>query len=450
MTNPEPATAHSHHEAVETEVGSVFVSNYPPFSFWSPEALPQVHEALARPPAPEADFGLYLHIPFCRKRCKFCYFRVYTDKDAGEIGTYLDALAREVELYAAMPAIAGRHPRFVYFGGGTPSYISVKQLSGLVSRLQAAIPWDGVEEVTFECEPGTLTRSKLAAIREIGVTRLSLGIESFDDEVLRENGRAHVSKEIERVTPWIREMDFDQVNVDLIAGMVGETWDTWQATVRRTVEMEPDSVTVYQMELPYNTVYSGQLLGGGLGRPLADWPTKRAWQGHAFATLAAAGYELSSAYTMVKPSAGKPAGSSRFVYRDSVWRGCDLLGTGVASFSHLAGVHFQNVPDWGRYLALLGEGRLPLGRAFATSGRERLTRETILQLKLGALDPAYFRAKFGADVAAEFAPAWQRLVDEGMVQLAGDRVELTRDGLLQVDRLLPELYDERYRNSRYT
>jgi oxygen-independent coproporphyrinogen-3 oxidase len=465
MTNPEPATAshaHSQHGAhpqvTETEVGSVFVSNYPPFSFWNPEALPQVHEALARPPAPDADFGLYLHIPFCRKRCKFCYFRVYTDKDAGEIGAYLDALAHEVELYSAYPAIAGRRPRFVYFGGGTPSYLSVKQLSSLVSRIQAAIPWDGVEEVTFECEPGTLTRSKLEAIRSIGVTRLSLGIENFDDEILRENGRAHVSKEIERVTPWIREMDFDQVNVDLIAGMVGETWDTWRETVRRTVEMEPDSVTVYQMELPYNTVYSGELLGaqsgiGGLGRPLADWPTKRAWHDHAFAALAAAGYELSSAYTMVKPPApgsGKPAGSSRFVYRDSVWRGCDMLGTGVASFSHLSGVHFQNVPDWGRYLGMVGEGRLPLGRAFATSRRERLTRETILQLKLGALDPDYFRAKFGADVAQEFAPAWRRLAEEGMLRLQGDRVELTRAGLLQVDRLLPELYDERYQNARYT
>jgi oxygen-independent coproporphyrinogen-3 oxidase len=449
MNDPESATAH-HAEAAETEVGSVFVSNYPPFSFWNAEALPRVHEALARPPAPHAVFGLYLHIPFCRKRCKFCYFRVYTDKDAGEIGAYLDALAREVELYAAQPAIAGRRPRFVYFGGGTPSYISVKQLSGLVSRVQAAIPWDGVEEVTFECEPGTLTRPKLEAIRAIGVTRLSLGIESFDDEVLRENGRAHVSKEIERVTPWIREVRFDQVNVDLIAGMVGETWETWRETVRRTVEMEPDSVTIYQMELPYNTVFSGQLLGGGLGRPLADWPTKRAWQDHAFEVLAAAGYVLSSAYTMVKPGADKPAGSSRFVYRDSVWRGCDLLGTGVASFSHLSGIHFQNVPDWGRYLAMLGEGRLPLGRAFATSPRERLTRETILQLKLGALDPAYFRAKFGSDVAAEFAPAWRRLAEEGMLQLQGDRVELTRPGLLQVDRLLPELYDERYRNSRYT
>jgi len=440
MTQPAPAAP------LETEIGSVFVSNYPPFGAWSPDNLPDVHAALDAPPRPGTPLGLYLHIPFCRKRCKFCYFRVYTDKDAGEIGAYLDALASEVEMFAQKQAIAGRPLKFVYFGGGTPSYISVRQLEGLVSRIQAVMPWAGAEEITFECEPGTLTHSKLEAIRGIGVTRLSLGIESFVDDVLRENGRAHVSTEIYRTLPWIRELGFEQLNIDLIAGMVGETWDTWRESVRKTVEVEPDSVTIYQMELPYNTVYSQSVLGGSFDQPLADWPTKREWQDYAFAELAAAGYVLSSAYTMVRPK-GK---SSSFVYRDSVWHGCDLLGTGVASFSHLSGVHFQNVTQWGEYLATVAEGRLPLGRGLAITDRERLTREMILQLKLGTLPVTYFGEKFGADVLAEFAPAWQKLEDEGMLRVEDGRIELTRAGLLQVDRLLPSFYDDKYRNARYT
>jgi oxygen-independent coproporphyrinogen-3 oxidase len=446
MINPEPATATVHTESTRTEVGSVFVSNYPPFSAWNAEGLPLAHAALDAPPVPDAPLGLYLHIPFCRKRCKFCYFRVYTDKDSSEIGNYLDALATEVELYAEKRAVAGRPLKFVYVGGGTPSYLSVRQLEGLVSRLRAAIPWTGVEEVTFECEPGTLTRSKLEAIREVGVTRLSLGIENFNDEILRENGRAHVSTEIYRVMPWIQELAFDQVNIDLIAGMVGETWDAWQETVQKTLDLAPDSVTIYQMELPYNTVYSKSVLGGSFDQPLADWATKRAWQDYAFAELAAAGYVLSSAYTMVMPK-GR---SSSFVYRDSVWHGSDMLGTGVASFGHMSGVHMQNVAGWGEYLAALAERRLPLSRAFATSPRERLTREAILQLKLGTLDVPALRSKFGVDVLSEFAPAWKSLEEEGMLHVRNGVVELTRDGLLQVDRLLPELYDERYRNTRYT
>ncbi|HEV2845016.1 MAG TPA: coproporphyrinogen-III oxidase family protein [Thermoanaerobaculia bacterium] len=429
-----------------TEVGSVFVANYPPFSAWSPEDLPAVHAALDSPPLPGATLGLYLHIPFCRKRCKFCYFRVYTDKNSEDIGGYLDALATEVELYAERPAVAGRPLKFVYFGGGTPSYLSVRQLEGLVSRVKAALPWTGAEEITFECEPGTLTRSKLEAIRGIGVTRLSLGIENFDDEILKENGRAHASPEIYRVLPWIREMGFEQLNVDLIAGMVGETWETWRETVRKTLEIEPDSVTLYQLELPYNTVYSASVLGGSFDRPLADWPTKREWHDYAFSEFAAAGYVLSSAYTMVKPKGA----SSRFVYRDAVWHGSDMLGTGVASFSHLSGVHFQNVHGWGEYLATLAERRLPISRGLAISDRERLTREMILQRKLGTLPLPYFRDKFGVDVLAEFAPAWKQLEDEGKLRLGSDEVTLTRPGLLDVDRMLPSFYDERYRNARYT
>src|SRR5437899_10574931 len=105
----------------ETTVGNYFVSNYPPFSFWKPERLPEVDAALKRAPAPNTPLGLYLHIPFCRKRCHFCYFRVYTDKDATAIKAYLDLAVRELELYAQQPFIGGRKPQFFYFGGGTPS-----------------------------------------------------------------------------------------------------------------------------------------------------------------------------------------------------------------------------------------------------------------------------------------------------------------------------------------
>ena len=103
------------------------------------------------------------------------------------------------------------------------------------------MPWDSAEEVAFECEPGTLTQGKLEAIKEIGVTRLSLGVENLNDDILAENGRAHLSKEVYRVMPWIDALDFDQVNIDLIAGMVGETWDSWRDTVQRTIDLNPDS-----------------------------------------------------------------------------------------------------------------------------------------------------------------------------------------------------------------
>ena len=443
MSKSDPATSVG--EPRETEVGSVFVSNYPPYSFWDMEHVPKAHEALASPAGRQTPLGLYLHIPFCRKRCKFCYFKVYTEKNSQEVSRYLVALGREVEQFAGAAAVRGRPLKFVYVGGGTPSFISAKHLRELMARLQAAIPWDGVEEVTFECEPGTLTRPKLVAIREVGVTRLSLGVENFDDRVLEENGRAHLSKEIFRVAPWIRALDFDQVNIDLIAGMVGETWDTWKDTVRKTIEMDPDSVTIYQMELPFNTVYSRQILDDSGTVPVADWALKREWHDYAFAQFEAAGYEVSSAYTVVKRGS-----SARFVYRDAVWHGADLLGTGVASFSHVNGVHFQNETGWEPYLTRVEAGELPISRAFSTTAAERLTRELILQLKLGVVEPEYFRDKFQADILQDFRPALDHWRDKNLLMVDNGSVRLSRQGLLRVDSLLPEFYDPKYRGARYT
>jgi len=433
----------------QTEVGSYFVATYPPFSAWTAAAVEQDGKAaLERPPVPGVPLGLYLHIPFCRKRCHFCYFRVYTDKNAQEVNDYLDVLAREWELCASKPAIAGRPLNFVYFGGGTPSFLSTKQLEGLVGRLSALTPWRDAEEVTFECEPGTLTEAKLAVIRSIGVTRLSLGVENFDDRILELNGRAHRSPEIGRAYAYARSLDFPQINIDLIAGMLGETDENWRRNIERTLELSPDSVTIYQMELPFNTTISGNLLKGTgrFSEPVADWPTKRRWVREAFEALEAAGYHVRSAYTAVR----NPE-RTRFVYTDRLWQGADMVGLGVASFGHINGVHVQNLDKWEPYSEAVRRGELPLSRAYRPTDEERFIREFILQLKLGKIAPAYFREKYHVDVLDRFRDQLESLTAEGYLQTATDAVvALTREGLLRVDGLLPRFFLPRHTGIRYT
>jgi oxygen-independent coproporphyrinogen-3 oxidase len=465
----------------KTGLGNYFIANYPPFSAWKPAHLTEAHAALQRAPRPDTPLGLYLHIPFCRKRCKFCYFRVYTDKNARDVENYAAALVREVELYSKLPIVGGRPLHYVYFGGGTPSYLSAAQLRDLMGRLQAFLPWQQAAEVTFECEPGTLQRHKLEALRELGVTRLSLGVENFNPQLLEYNGRAHLEEEIYRAYGWARELGFDQINIDLIAGMVGETWDNWRTCVRKTIELNPESVTVYQMELPFNTVFSKELKAVASGQwpvasngadapsvssalplteavsspatgheplatfSIADWPTKRAWVDYAFAEMAKAGYEVSSAYTMVKDKA-----RTKFVYRDSLWHGADMFGCGVASFGHVQGVHVQNLDTWEQYLAALDRGELPLGRALPVTPRQLQIREMILQLKTAWLDAGYFQRKFGADILKDHAASFASLAQAGFVSVQDDGVQLTREGLLQVDRLLPAFFEPEYQGTRYT
>jgi oxygen-independent coproporphyrinogen-3 oxidase len=299
--------------------------------------------------------------------------------------------------------------------------------------------------VTFECEPGTLSEPKVHTLRELGVTRLSLGVENFGDQVLEENGRAHLSAEVYKSWDWIQAAGFPNVNIDLISGMVGETWDNWRDTVRRTIELAPDSVTIYQMELPFNTVYSQDILGHRIETPVADWPTKRAWVDFAFSELESAGYSVSSAYTMVKDS-----GKVNFSYRDNLWRGSDLLATGVASFGHVSGVHYQNLTEWTEYLESLERGELPLKRGLRCTPHQLLVREVILQLKKGWLDAAYFRQKFGVDILSEWADVWQQHAADGMLSVAADRITLTRAGLMRVDALLPALFEPEHQGVRYT
>lgn len=428
-----------------TQAGNYFVSNYPPYSFWKEEGVGEAFQALGREPDPRTPLGVYLHIPFCRKRCRFCYFKVYTEKDAHEIEAYLNAAVRELELYAAERFVGERKPAFIYFGGGTPSYISSRQLSTLVRRMKELLTWDSAQEVTFECEPGTLTESKLAVIRELGVTRLSLGIENFDDQILEINGRAHGSKEIDRAYHFARAAGFPQINIDLIAGMVGETSANWAECVRKTLALAPDSVTIYQMEIPFNTTLFKEMKADGTTvAPVAGWDMKRQWVQEAFAELEKAGYQVGSAYTAVRSPS-----KTRFLYRDLLWSGADLVGLGVASFSHVGGTHFQNQHDWAPYLKALEEGQLPVYRALTPSHEERMIREFILQLKLGRVSFEYFRTKFGIDPRERFASRLEKLRSQGLLDFTNGSLQLTREALLRVDRLLLDFFLPQHRSARY-
>src|SRR5262245_48911588 len=227
--------------------------------------------------------------------------------------------------------------------------------------------------------------------------------------------------------------------------MVGENWDNWRDTVRRTIEYSPDSVTIYQMELPFNTVYSKDILGRHIETPVADWPTKRAWVDYAFEELCAAGYSVSSAYTLVKDKS-----KVNFSYRDNLWRGSDLLATGVASFGHISGVHYQNLAEWPEYIGSLERGELPLWRGMKPTPHQLLVREMILQLKTGRLDADCFRRKFGVEILDQWRDVWRQYSEDEFLSIDGDEIRLTRLGLLQVDALLPAFFEPEHQGVRYT
>ena len=266
----------------------------------------------------------------------------------------------------------------------------------------------------------------------MGITRLSLGIENFDDNVLELNNRAHQSKQVYSAYEAARTVGYQQINIDLIAGMLGETDDNWRRCIETTIELSADVVTIYQMEVPRNTTIYRQMRDAGLAAaPVADWPTKRRWVSEAFDALIGAGYSISSAYTAVK----KPE-TTKFVYRDALWSGADMLGVGVSSFGHLAGVHYQNQSDITAYVEQAGSGKLPLFRALSMTDDHKMIRQFILQMKLGHLRRQSFVDKFAVDVFARWHDVLQQYQEQNYLTFDNDQLRLTRRGLLEVDRLL--------------
>ena len=429
----------------ETKAGNYFVSNYPPFSFWNDEDVPCVNSMINSPSQGTAPLGIYYHVPFCRKRCHFCYFKVYTDKNSNDVRRYLSATIEELRTYSESPYLQGRKPKFVYFGGGTPSYLSAQQLTELTDQMKAILPWNEAEEVTFECEPGTLSEKKLSVIKEFGVTRLSLGVENFNDHILGINGRAHRSKEVFRAYEFARGLGFDNINIDLIAGMLEETDENWSDCVDQVVDLSPDCVTIYQMEVPFNTgIFKNMKEEGKLTAPVADWPTKRRWVAEAYEKLEQAGYTITSAYTAVK----NPK-TTKFIYRDRLWSGADMVGLGVSSFGHLGGIHYQNITNIDHYCDSVEAKKAPVRRALMTQEEERFIRELILQWKLGRVDKKYFQKKFGISVTERFSLIITKWKENGDLIEEGDYLVLIRDALLRVDSLLHQFFLPHHQDARY-
>jgi oxygen-independent coproporphyrinogen-3 oxidase len=350
-----------------------------------------------------------------------------------------------VATYSEQAVVAGRQAAFLYLGGGTPSYLSVRHLRQLHSALSTGFDLTGLREFTFEGEPGTLSPTKIEVIREIGVTRLSIGAENFGDEILKLNGRAHDSQQIYSACVAAGRAGFQQVNIDLIAGMLGETDANWRDSVAKVIDLSPASVTIYQMEIPHNTGLYAQITENGTLAGIAGWDAKRRWLEYAFAELEQAGYRVSSGYTLSRTLPGND-----FVYTNSLWRGADLIGMGVSAFAHVSGVHYQNEHNIGSYISRAQAGDLPIFRALEATPRELMIREFVLQMKLGNVSLGYFREKFGADPLDIFKDPLGDLFGRNLITLSGDAIALSRQALLQVDSLLPAFFLPQHRDIRYS
>jgi putative oxygen-independent coproporphyrinogen III oxidase len=370
-----------------------------------------------REPGPRGEgrdgFGVYVHVPFCVSRCDYCAFATWTDR-AHVMDAYVDACVTDLQrrFAAGVPEVTS-----VYLGGGTPSLLP----AAAVARIVDAVPRRDDAEVTVECNPDTVDEAKLAAYRHAGVNRVSVGAQSFVLHVLAALGRSHTPANVGRAVAAAREAGIHSVNVDLIFGASGETLDDWDATVEAARALEPDHVSAYALSVEPGTALA-QAVGAG-ARPAPDDDDQADKYLHADAILEAHGY------SWYEISSWARAG---YECRHHVlyWSGGEYLGIGCAAHGHTAGRRWWNVGTPERYIARIEGGRTPEGGSETLDLATRRVEELALSL----------RTRDGI-VLDRPPPALAELQSEGLVDVTGRRVVLTRRGRLLGNEVTLRLLD---------
>jgi oxygen-independent coproporphyrinogen-3 oxidase len=354
---------------------------------------------------------LYFHIPFCAKLCPYCSFYVDTHFKNKSQG-FLEALLAEVVMQSQANRIK---PRTIYFGGGTPSSLSLSQIEFLLTGLRDRLDLSELEEFTFEINPATVSIEKARLLRKLGVNRISMGVQSWDDSILKVLGRIHSADQAEQTFRILREAGFDNISLDLMFAVPTQTRVQWRTTLERTISLGPEHISAYCLTYEEDTEFYHKLKSN-------QFTQDEDWDADLFEmtmdSLGDAGfiqYENSN-YAL-------PGRESR--HNCAYWRADDYLGFGPGAFSTLGEKRWQNIADTAEY-----SRRMLAGESLVTF-EERVSPET----RLGERLAFSLRTIQGAQ-AGELQP-WRSEIEEfielGLLQMQGIRVVLTKKGRLLAD-----------------
>lgn len=361
--------------------------------------------------------GLYVHIPFCRAKCAYCDFDSYPGLDR-LFGPYVQALIREMG--QAGPALV----KTIYLGGGTPTVLPVSHLEQILSAANALFSVAPDAEVSLEANPGTVDPETLTGLRSLGVTRLSLGVQSLEGAELRLLGRIHTAGDAVDTYRQARLAGFDNVNLDLIYGLPRQGIDRWRVTLERALSLSPDHLSLYALSVEQGTPLAAAIARGDLPDPDPD--------------LAADMYELAEElleaagflHYEVSNWAARPDRQCRhnLVY----WRNEPYLGLGAGAHSWVSGRRRANVAAPIDYVERLLKGRSPVAMEEAIGPELEMGEMMMMGLRLleEGVEWQRFRRRFDLDVRERFAQELDDLKQLGLIETDSERVRITRRGHL--------------------
>ena len=358
---------------------------------------------------------LYLHIPFCLQICPYCSF--YKDlAGPGKADPLVDAVIREVELFGS-----GCAPQTVFIGGGTPTALSVSQLERLFQGLHRHLDLSGAAEFTIEMNPATVTARKAELLRAHGVSRVSMGVQSWDPDLLKVLGRVHDAEQVRKSFAILRAAGYDNLNLDLIYGVPGQTLAQWEDSVRQTAELQPEHISAYCLTYEEDTEFFERMARGEFRE---DAESDAGFFERGVEMLSAAGYAQYEISNYARPG-------RECRHNLAYWQGADYLGLGPSAWSTIGERRWQNVPDTAAYVRAVQAGVRPIRDEEALPPETREAEKIAFGLRMNAgIDPVRLSSR------RDFVAG---LREEGLLEDHGPRVRLTERGRLLADEIAAEL-----------
>jgi putative oxygen-independent coproporphyrinogen III oxidase len=367
--------------------------------------------------------GLYVHIPFCSAICNYCNFNRGLF-DASLKTRYVAALLAEIARAADGSAPADT----IFFGGGTPSLLDPADVRAIVGACEAAFDLSGRREVTLETNPETVDRARLEQFRLAGVNRLSLGVQSFQDEELRRLGRIHTADRARAAVREARDAGFDNLSLDLMMWLPGQSVDHWLRNVDGLIDADPDHASLYLLELYPNAPLKEEMARGGWS--LAPDEDAAEMYLRALSRLEEVGYEQYEISNVAR--AGRASRHNLKYWMDGEW-----LGFGCGAHSTRGGVRWKNVAGTEEYIGRVVAGRDPVVERRVMSDQERLEDALFTGLRLtGGIDVEAIGRRYGVDVWARYGAELAPFADEGWLVREGSRLRLTRRGMLMANEVM--------------
>ncbi|MGD2084784.1 MAG: coproporphyrinogen-III oxidase family protein [Candidatus Aminicenantes bacterium] len=399
-----------------------FINQYPPFNLANAREAKEMHQ--------KEDLLIYVHIPFCPKKCGYCYYKSVDHHTTGLIDQYLDSLKKEILLFSQQPEFEKKQMKSLYLGGGTPTILSDSQYEDLVTFIFDTLNFKDDFEFCSEARPHekSLTPAKLKLMKSLGVNRLSMGMQSLSDKILKMNQRDARLEFYYKVYQMARELEFENINIDMMSGMYGETWENWNQIIERLIRWAPPSIAIYKMELFYNVRLYRDIKERNRTVTLMSDEEEIKHIRRAHERLQKEGnYQVINCLHLVKDS------KYQDIHYTSLWKGVDMKGFGLSSHSCYENFLHQNTSNFKEYHQMISEGQLPIKRAHRLSVRERISEAMVYGLKNLYINRRDFVNRFGFDMTEFYGELIDNLVEEGIVSLDDESLRIRPDYYIFAD-----------------